>query len=188
MIVDFDDFTQSDHRLDLLERLHEANPAFRCTLFAIPGLGTDTFWESVPDWCELAVHGWAHPHPREAEDWSYSRTMDVLRTAPARFVQGFKAPGWQISDATYEVLMNRGWWVADHWENDARRPHGILTHVISPQAGSGADPQHWHGHIPNVCGNGIEETFPTLLERVRAAESFELVGESVVRWDARVPA
>jgi hypothetical protein len=177
--VDFDDFCESDHRLDLLQALRDVNPSFRCTLFAIPALGSDAFWNAVPEWCELAVHGWEHPHPREAENWTYLEAVKVLARKPARFVEGFKAPGWQISDDTYRALMDFGWWVADHYENDERRPQGIHAHVISPAASSGGDPDHWHGHIGNVCGNGIEETFGVLLPRVVEAESFQLISEVV---------
>jgi len=182
VIVDFDDFTEADNRLDLLGALREANPAFRCTLFSIPALGSDEFWESVPEWCELAVHGWAHPHSREAEAWTYEQALEVLDRRPARFVEGFKAPGWQVSDGTYRALLDRGWWVADHWDNDARRPEGIRAHVISREAGAGTDPEHWHGHIPNVCGNGLEERLEEVLKRVREAESFEWVSEVVASW------
>lgn len=188
VVCDFDDFCESDNRLDLLHTLREANPAFRCTLFAIPALGSNEFWNAVPEWCELAVHGWEHPHPREAEHWSRDQAMDVLMCAPQRFVDGFKAPGWQISTGTYQAIADAQWWVADHWENDERRPSGIRAHVISPAAGSGADPEHWHGHIPDVCGNGIAETFPELLDRVVAAESFEWVSECVQPWRAKVAA
>lgn len=179
MLVDFDDLTEADNRLDLLERLHDANPAFRCTLFAIPALGSDAFWDSVPEWCELAMHGWLHPDPHEAEHWTYEQAIEVLAAKPERFVSGFKAPGWQISDGTYEALRWSGWWLADHWDNDARRPEGIPVHVISRDAGAGVDPEHWHGHIGNVCGNGIAETFDTLLARVRNAESFQVMSEVV---------
>jgi hypothetical protein len=175
MIVDFDDFTEADNRLDLLATLRNANPRFRCTLFAIPALGSDEFWESVPDWCELAMHGWAHPHPREAEAWNYQQARALLSARPARFVKGFKAPGWQISDGTYRALMDMDWWVADHWENEGRRPEGLRAHVIAPDYRTTGD--HLHGHIGNVCGNGIAETFPELLERVKAADSFELISE-----------
>ena len=179
MIVDFDDLTEADNRFDLLHALKTANPLFRVTLFAIPALGSDEFWESVPEWCELAMHGWLHPHPREAEHWTYQQAIEVLHKRPERFAKGFKAPGWQVSDATYNALKDSGWWIADHWDNDGRRPKGLLAHVISRAAGAGKDPGHWHGHIGNVCGNGIEETFPELLQRVKDASSFELISEVV---------
>ena len=182
VIVDFDDFCETSHRLDLLELLHDANSDFRCTLFAIPALGSEGFWASVPEWCELAVHGWTHPHPMEAANWSREETIEALDRKPEFFVDGFKAPGWQVSDATYEVLTERGWWIADHYDNDARRPKGQLSHVISTTASNGDDPLHWHGHIPNVCGNGIEETFTKLVLAVTFAESFELISESVSPW------
>lgn len=183
MIVDFDDFCESDNRLDLLQELRYANPLFRCTLFAIPTLGSRRFWASVPEWCELAIHGWQHPHPRECEHWTWSEAQAVFGRADMRFTCGFKAPGWQISDATYAVALEFDYWIADHWDNDHRRPDGLLCHVIQPDYRTNRD--HWHGHIPNVCGNGIEETFPELLQRVKEADSFQWVSEAVTPW--RVP-
>jgi hypothetical protein len=126
------------------------------------------------------MHGWAHPHPRECEHWTYDETIRAFGGAHNRFVAGFKAPGWQISDATYQVALAAGWWVADHWDNDHRRPDGLLAHVIAPDYRTSGD--HWHGHIPDVCGNGISETFPELLERVTEAESFDLISERVAPW------
>lgn len=177
MIVDFDDFHQTNHRLDLLQKLRDANPRFRVTLFAVPALGSDTFWDSIPDWCELAVHGFLHPDPREAENWTYDQAARVLDGAPVRFVNGFKAPGWQISDGTYRALLDRGWWVADQPYNDTRRPEGIRVHRLG-------DGDHLHGHIQNIGTNGLEEAWPEILARVTAAESFELVSEAVKPWTA----
>ncbi len=190
MIVDFDDFCEHENRLDLLETLKAANPLFRCTMFAIPALGSRRFWDRVPEWIELAVHGWSHPHPREAESWTFEKANAVMTSAQdaGPFVNGFKAPGWQISKGTYRAIRTRGWWVADHYDNNGRRPEGIKAHVISTSAAHGADPDHWHGHIPNVCGNGIEETFGQLLEVVTAARSFEFVSEAVSPWRLQVAA
>jgi hypothetical protein len=145
-------------------------------LFAVPGLGSDEFWESVPDWCELAVHGWVHPDPYECAEWSYDRMMTLLDEPILWwFTRGFKAPGWQISDGCYEALLERGWWVADQPYNDDRRPSGLRVHRLG-------DGDHWHGHIQNVCGNGLEETWDELVGRVREAESFELISEVVEPW------
>ncbi len=182
MVVDFDDYCEDDNRLDLLEELRRINPAFKVTLFAIPARGSETFWRETPDWIELAVHGWWHPHPREAEHWSYEQATFVMDYCASWFAHGFKAPGWQISPATYEAAMEKGWWVADHWDNDAKRPEGLLTHRIAPDYRE--TPDHWHGHIPNVCGNGIEETFDELSARVYRAESFEFISEKVTPWSS----
>ena len=172
MIVDFDDFHADNHRLDLLHELREANQNFRCTLFAVPALGTSGFWASVPEWCELAVHGWEHPDPHECAEWTHERMTELLNEEVVNdwFDRGFKAPGWQISDGCYQALREAGWWVADQHYNDHRRPDGLRVHCL----GEG---DHWHGHIQNVCGNGIEETFPVLLERVKGAKVFQLVSE-----------
>ncbi len=178
MIVDLDDFCEADNRLDLLHELKEANPLFRVTLFTIPGKGSDEFYGRIPEWCELVPHGWEHPHSRECESWSRFQIEKVLNYCEERrYARGWKSPGWQTSGAIYRVLAERGYWIADHYDNYI--PAGTRAHVISPAAGHGLDPDHWHGHIPNVCGNGIEETFPVLLQRVREAESFELISEVV---------
>lgn len=179
MICDFDDFSISENRLDLLLQLKDANPKFKCTLFAIPGQGSDAFWDEVPLWCELAVHGWMHPSSTECAKWTYERTEQMIAEKPLRFVRGFKAPGWQVSDQTYMALRDYGWWIADHWENNPRRPDSLASHVVTPEAAVGRSDDHWHGHIPDVCGNGIAQTFDALREKVTAAESFEFVSEVV---------
>lgn len=171
MIVDFDDFHETNHKLHLLHALKAVNAGFRCTLFAVPALGTETFWETVPGWCELAVHGWFHPDPHECQHWPAEQMDMVIHAKPGRFVNGFKAPGWQISDGCYQSLLAHGWWLADQHYNDDRRPQGIAVHCEG-------DGDHWHGHIQDVCGNGVEERWDELVERVRGAASFELVSEA----------
>jgi len=180
MIFDTDDFHEGNHRLDLLEALHDANPLFKMTAFAVPAYCPESFLASLPDWIEVAVHGWAHggrdcSNPREAENWTYAEALDVLLAAPGRFVEGFKAPGWQISDGTYQALDALGYWVADQHYNDARRPFGLRVHCEG-------DGDHLHTHVQNVCGNGLQERFPEWLARVEAAESFEFVSEAVQPW------
>lgn len=172
MIVDFDDLHETNHRLDLLQELKDANPAFRCTVFAVPARGSDAFWDALPDWLELAVHGWLHPDPFECANWTREDMQALINRKPLRFVKGFKAPGWQISQACYAPLLERDWWVADQPYNDTRRPSGLRVHRLG-------DGDHWHGHIQNVCGNGLEETFDRLLPLVRNAETFELISEVV---------
>jgi hypothetical protein len=176
VICDFDDHEPGNDAMPYMHRLKEINPAFKVTLFAIPGLGNEAFWESHPDWVELAVHGWLHPDPYECSSWSYDRMMqliDVVDDEYPWFVRGFKAPGWQISDECYEAIGDRGWWVADQHLEDNRRPKGIPTYFYE----DGGD--RWHGHTHNVCGNGIEETWGELSARVAAATDFRFASEAL---------
>lgn len=171
MVFDFDDFSEHNHKLERLHELRELRGDFRCTVFAVPGLGSPEFWRSVPEWVELAVHGWLHPDPYECSRWNRGRMEKLLDEPIVRefFVQGFKAPGWQISDGCYAVLRDRGWWVADQHLEDARRPVDLRTYFY--------EDGHWHGHIQNVCGNGIEETWHQLRQAVLNAPSFEYASQ-----------
>jgi len=171
MVFDFDDFTESNHKLNRLHELKKLNPLFRCTVFAIPALGSDAFWAGLPRWVELAVHGWHHPNPYECLYWDEGQMREVLDSEVVRrhFVNGFKAPGWQISDACYRVLHERRWWVADQHLEDGRRPEGLRTYFY--------EDGHWHGHIQDVCGNGIEETWGELCDYVRECREFRFASE-----------
>lgn len=182
MIFDWDDHHPGNDAMPWLEQLKAIRPDFKCTLFAIPGLGLPDFWEAHPDWVELAVHGWFHPDAYECSEWTADRMQTVIYARPNRFVRGFKAPGWQISDGCYEALNANGWWLADQPYNDHRRPEGLRVHLLSPAASSGEDPNHWHGHVQDVCGNGFQETWGRLVEAVKAAPSFEFVSEAVSPW------
>lgn len=177
MIFDTDDMHDTNHRFDLLWQLKEANPDFRMTAFCVPAYCPDEFLESIPDWVEVAAHGWHHggrhcPDPYEAVQWSYEDTVMVLDRLHDRFVKVWKSPGWQISDGTYQALLEQDWAVADQHYNDARRPPTLRSHCLG-------DGDHVHTHVQNVCGNGLEESFPALLERVKGVESFELISEVV---------
>lgn len=172
LTFDFDDFCEDNHKLPRLWELKHRNPLFRCTVFAVPGRGSDGFWEKVPRWIELAVHGWTHPTPYECAEWTEERMADLLDSEVVRrhFVNGFKAPGWQISDACYRVLGDRGWWVADQHLEDGRRPEVLRTYFYEDGG--------WHGHIQDVCGNGIEETWDELVSAVERITEFRFASEA----------
>lgn len=170
MTFDFDDHAPGNDAMPWLEKLREINPEFKATLFAIPGLGSDVFWDSHPDWVELAVHGWKHDSVFECASWSKERCLEAIDSKPDAFVEGFKAPGWQISDGCYEALQERDWWVADQHLEDNRRPQRLRTYFY--------EDGNWHGHVQNVCGNGIEETWDELVERVRETETFLFCSEA----------
>lgn len=167
--------------LDYLYGLRVIRPDFRATLFACPGRADPDYWDRFPPWLELAVHGWTHA-PLECATWTLDEIAFVIDNAPSRFVAGFKAPFWTLSDACYAGLHEAGWWVADHPRNDARRPSGLRSHILD------VGPDHWHGHIGNDCGNGLEETWDHVVALVRDAPSFELMSETVTPWQPALAA
>lgn len=176
MIFDTDDMHDSNHKFELLWRLKEANPDFRMTAFCVPAYCPDKFLETIPDWVEVAAHGWHHggrhcPDAYEASQWGYTDTIQVLNNLHERFAKLWKSPGWQISDGTYHALLDQGWAVADQHYNDHRRPAGLKSHCLG-------DGDHLHTHVQDVCSNGLAETFPMLLDRVKAATEFQFVSEA----------
>ena len=182
MIFDTDDLWEGHDRLDLLQRLKDANPDFKLTAFAVPTRCSRQYIESLPDWIEVAVHGCDHGDPPtdggESRDWTAGQMrwlIEQIEAASPRWVKGFKAPGWVISDGCYEALNEAGWWCADQFYNDTRRPAGLRIHRET-------EGDHVHTHVQNVCDNGLEETMPYLLDRVRNAESFQFVSEAVQPW------
>lgn len=173
MTFDWDDHHEHNDAMPYMWRLKEINPDFKATLFSVPGLGSPGFWLSHPDWIEIAWHGWMHPDPYECSDWTYAR-MDDWFAEPViehRTTDGWKSPGWQISDGTYRWLADHGWWVADQHLEDARRPPGLRTYFY--------EDGNWHGHVQNVCGNGLAETWERLAAVVADETCFAFASESV---------
>ncbi len=178
-VFDFDDHHEFNNAMPWMIQLKEINPAFKATLFSVPGLASVHFWDSHPDWIELAPHGWTHPDAYECASWSRRRMetyLDDVEGPP--WVKLFKAPGWQINMDIYQVLLERGWAVADQHLEDHRRPYGLPVYFYEDS------PDRWHGHVQNVCGNGLAETWDTLCARVRAADGFLFASEALTLWKA----
>lgn len=188
MIFDSDDFgcnhvisdmCQSHDCRDILDKLHLANPAFKATLFAIPGEMTPELlqWSHANSgWIELAVHGFFHASNYECEKMTYDEfAAQMIRFSmmvDTNFVKGFKAPGWQISDAAFEWLYDNGWWVADQAYNNDRRPKDLQTYIIGDNS--------VHTHTWNCVGNGVYELEERLLEQVKNETEFLFVSEAIL--------
>ena len=191
IVFDSDDFgcnheisnmCQSHDCRDVLEELHKINPAFKATLFAIPGEMT----QELLDWCvennnwvELAVHGFYHTSNYECEKITYGELNDKMielgHITEPYFSKGFKAPGWQISDDVLKWLKDNGWWVADQAYNDNRRPEGLKKYII------GEDPEitSIHTHTWNCVGNGVYELYDQLVEQIKDETEFKFISEVV---------
>lgn len=172
MTVDFDDAYTGHDQLDRLRQLHDLRDDFKVTLFAIPAHCSPEWCDDLPDWIELAVHGWTHHSNYECAGWQREDLWEVMDAPVVRdfFTEGFKAPGWQISDECYDALLDADWWVADQHLEDARRPEGMRVYFYEDGG--------WHGHIDNVCGNGIEETWDRLVDAVTDAAEFRFCSQA----------
>lgn len=173
-VFDWDDHHPGNDAMPWMLKLKEINPAFKATLFSVPAWGSVTYWESHPDWIELVPHGWWHPHAHECEHWDRGRMEEYIQDdlVLAMGTRGFKAPGWQISNDTYEVLLEQGWWVADQHLEDLRRPIDLPVYLYE-------DGENWHGHVQNVCGNGLGETWDQVRDLVERTTEFLFASEAV---------
>lgn len=171
-ILDADDFSETNNRLDLLFQLKARIPNFKINLFTVPGLCSKEFLDEVKklDWIDMIPHGWLHPDPRECEKWTYRESLEYLdNLKPCNLTHGFKAPGWQISDGMYKALLERGYWVADGHGNENRRPKDLKAYIVD-------SPNKIHLHIQNVCGNGLEEKFNEL---INLRGDFQFIDENI---------
>lgn len=170
------DMCQSHDCRDVLIKLHEINPAFKATLFAIPTEMTmelQQWCANNSDWVELAVHGFTHSSNYECEKWTYDQMDNAMSIVSQMgiFVRGFKAPGWQISDECFRWLNEHNWWVADQEYNDSRRPEGLKVYKVGESS--------IHTHTWNCVGNGVYELFDQLKEQIKDETEFKFVSEVV---------
>jgi len=170
------DMCQSHDCRDVLNALHEANPAFKVTLFAIPGEMTHemlTWSRDNKDWVELAVHGFYHSSNYECEKMTYEQFEEQMEffydMIEDYFVKGFKAPGWQISDEVLKWLYDNDWWVADQAYNDERRPKDLSVYKIGENS--------MHHHCWSCMGNGVYEQFEYIMDRIKDETDFRFVSE-----------
>jgi len=156
IIVDFDDFCDDNNRLDLLFQLKGLIPNFKVNLFTIMGKSSESFLNAIKEisWIDMIPHGWTHNTPRECENWKYDAICIPYLENIERYglTRGFKAPGWIIPDDMYQALLEHGYWIADQEYNNDRRPSELKAYLLNK-------PGRIHGHIQNVCDNGLEERF-----------------------------
>lgn len=174
------DMCQSHDCRDALLHFKEVNPLFRATLFAIPGEMTKELllWSKEnEDWIELAFHGMFHTSNYECDKLTFDE-FDRLWTnndfdyiMGEYFVQGFKAPGWQISDGVYRWLDTHGFWVADQPYNDNRRPQTLPVYHINENS--------IHTHTWDCVGNGVYELNDEIEARIKDETDFRFVSEMV---------
>lgn len=160
-ILDFDDLCDANDPYDTLVRLHDRDPNFKVTLFAIPTRCSTALldkYSAIKDWCALGVHGWRHSR-HETLAWTSEETQDKLaksRELYPHFAPIFKAPNWEIDREGYAGCREAGFAVADHIRNieilPAHTPHYIYNMRIRNDRFL-----KLHGHIQPWAGTGLTE-------------------------------
>jgi hypothetical protein len=179
--LEADDFGPLNHRFDVLEKLRDRYPNFKITMFTIPWDiryntekgGTPivkeeySAWRNVvkhaikDGWLEIAVHGFTHV-PNEfggidarMADAKIQFAEKMFDDSGIKFTKIFKAPHWQLSQEGKEAIEKRGYKVVEdgyyNWNWKDEFPVE-LDDVIG------------HGHVQNVCDNGLEEALIRLVQ------------------------
>jgi len=184
---DFDDFGPLNHRFDLLDELRLRYPKFKVTMFTIPwdirlnpaDKGTPITLEKFKPWVDevrqgvkagwldICLHGLTHL-PAEFNKFGYDEARQRIIAAEKMFdfckiplTKMFKAPYWLISDKAKLAVKDMGYTLvedgyynfnlANNWPIDAKT-------VIM------------HGHVQDVCGNGMEESLSKIMKAPRNAK------------------
>lgn len=163
VIVDLDDYCEDNNSIELLLDLKTQIPNFKVNLFTILGRCSDSFLQATKsfEWIDMIPHGFLHLTSRECEDWDYSKSKSYIKWLERfNITKGFKAPGWQISDAMYLALDRADYFVADQTYNDKRRPVHLKSYLLD-------SPDKLHGHIGHMGGfnnNELSLIIPEILK------------------------
>lgn len=180
--IEYDDFSAVNHGLPYLETMKEHFPDFKVTLFTVPWevryckniqdsapLTLEKFKPVVDavnkaDWIEIALHGLTHA-PMEFAELSYEGAMKRLtvgmkmfqNAGVKNFVKIFKAPQWEISAEAKQAAIDMGFKVVEdgyyNWSLANDEPNADAKEPIIA-----------HGHVQDVCDNGLEETMHRILK------------------------
>ena len=185
-IIDLDDFSATTPGTDLLLKLKEHYPNFKCTCFTPAFHGglmnkkvtKEKFleWGELVrnnNWIEIAPHGFAH----SMNEWMITDKkilrMMLLATENCLgkvlkipFVKVFKFPHWRGSKEAEEVLLENGYTLAID-RNHPETHTDIPTYVWSWSIDNMPIPKYHtlksHGHIW-LTSNGLDTCYGNLLK------------------------
>lgn len=178
--VEYDDFSPYNTQFSSLEKMREHYPQFKVTMFTVPWetrFGQQTAitlpeyaafvkaCKESEDWLELALHGLTHAPMEFAEvsqEEAFKRVMigkKMFDNRGLKLVPIFKAPFWALSkegklgveSAGFKVVEDKyyNWNLADDFPQEAADRGDVIIA---------------HGHVQDVCENGLAETLPKLMK------------------------
>jgi len=161
--LDFDDFSETNNRLDWLWMLKNEFPYFKVNLFTIPGECSVPFLDYIKEikWIQLCVHGYNHEHDEDVSE----RALKMLKDFEYSMV--YRAPFWQLSDKMYKRLKKLGYKIMLH-PDDPRQ--GIKYNWNIKNSPPSLNNLRGHGHIQDTQGNGLIEAFGNILKLPKDTE------------------
>lgn len=199
-----DDFGFLLPGLEMLIRLKEALPNFKCTAFTIP-MPKEFFhpqnqrhlkvakmkkWaemvNSYSDWLEVGIHGFAHT--QFEMDKNYGQVEIILKASENLFDQIglkykkiFKAPYWQYSYDALQCLKDNDYVVALDRNRKLTTPEGLKTYTYNWSIEEPVpvfDIIKGHSHtLPRGVKNGLEQCYKNLIQNIPIDAEFKFVSE-----------
>lgn len=154
--LDLDDWNKPNDTPEVYEALkeldHYFDGGFKVNLFVSLKL-------PIPDKRALQGMGDYLMHGTKHQNWEVPTHAEIYRWENAKRTKIYKAPYWQLSDELYDRLISRGWRVMLNGEDNLDPRNGIrFNWNIKDKPDLSAFVLIGHGHVQNVCGNGLLES------------------------------
>lgn len=180
--VDFDDYCDVTlPELDVLARIKEALPQFKCTLFTIPmrtSIKTIEAAQRLGDWIKLAPHGWRHTRG-ECFAWNDEEAEMKIAAAAAMGINEpiFRAPGWLLDGDVYTACERLEYAVASH--KIYRVPGTNVAEYVYNMARAGDTSfRAFHGHMTDCGFNYIKDMYEERALDFHPSAEFVLAAEA----------
>lgn len=181
---------------NFLQKLKDHYPDFKCTLFTVPfhyryytremKIAKLEEWAKLVrgiDWIEMAPHGFAHIRG----EWLMTNKKLILTSIKAmenlfkrlelNFIKVFKAPHWELSKETEEILNERGYTLAID-RNNPKTFTNIPTYIFNWSTEDKIPSYHTikgHGHMWDTP-NGLNKCYYNLL-RIPVDAEFKFISQ-----------
>jgi hypothetical protein len=138
-------------------------PNFKVNLFTIPSKCSVEFLEYIEElkWIQICVHGLKHINNEDVPEKSL---VDLPMFGYSKI---YRAPFWQLSDEMYERLKKLDYKIMIH-PDDSRE--GIKYNWNIKDSPPPLDILYGHGHIQDVCDNGLVESFENIMKLPKDTE------------------
>lgn len=162
-VVDFDDLCDntSEVTYDMIRKVKDEYPDFKCTLFTIPQRTSDKVIEKFKqlNYVLLCPHGYEHTKG-ECLGWTDEEAIDKINLAKDRGIDGkaFRPPAWLCDEYLYKACKELDYVICTHKDNRYNIPD-VKEYVYNDPSKRLKWTRSIHGHASNVCDNYIVDMY-----------------------------